>query len=113
MWIPKVEEKKHFCHKCKNELVFEVKTDEKSPVGNHKSPFVELTTTSHGEPVRCRGGHTELQIAAPTKTASQAAAAKPPINDQTAQDPTAKPAKPLSRLEKLRLQGKQAGGAPK
>jgi hypothetical protein len=25
MWIPKVEEKKHFCHKCKNELVFEVK----------------------------------------------------------------------------------------
>ena len=25
MWIPKVEEKKHFSHKCKNELVFEVK----------------------------------------------------------------------------------------
>jgi hypothetical protein len=24
-WIPKVEEKRHFCHKCKNELVFEVK----------------------------------------------------------------------------------------
>jgi hypothetical protein len=92
------------------ELVFEVKTDEKSPVGNHKSPFVELTTTSHGEPVRCRGGHTELQIAAPTKTASQTAAAKPPAK-QTAD--AKEPAKPLSRLEKLRLQGKQAGGAPK
>jgi hypothetical protein len=24
-WMPKVEEKKFFCHKCKNELVFEVK----------------------------------------------------------------------------------------
>ena len=24
-WIPKVEQKRHFCHKCKNELVFEVK----------------------------------------------------------------------------------------
>lgn len=24
-WIPKVEEKHHFCHKCKQEIVFEVK----------------------------------------------------------------------------------------
>ena len=24
-WIPKVEEKRFFCHKCKGELVFEVK----------------------------------------------------------------------------------------
>ena len=24
-WIPKVEQKRHFCHSCKNELVFEVK----------------------------------------------------------------------------------------
>ena len=24
-WIPKVEAKRHFCHKCKNELIFEVK----------------------------------------------------------------------------------------
>ena len=24
-WIPKVEQKRHFCHKCKTELVFEVK----------------------------------------------------------------------------------------
>jgi hypothetical protein len=97
------------------ELVFEVKTDEKSPVGNHKSPFVELITTCNGEPVHCRSGQTELQIAAPAKPApastAQAAAAKPPATDP-ATDPSAKPSKPLSRLEKLRLQGKQAG-APK
>jgi hypothetical protein len=24
-WIPKVEEKPHFCHKCQAELVFDVK----------------------------------------------------------------------------------------
>jgi hypothetical protein len=24
-WIPKVEEKHHFCHKCRGEIVFEVK----------------------------------------------------------------------------------------
>ena len=24
-WIPKVEQKRHFCHQCKNELFFEVK----------------------------------------------------------------------------------------
>jgi hypothetical protein len=24
-WIPKVEQKRHFCHHCKNELVFDVK----------------------------------------------------------------------------------------
>lgn len=98
------------------ELVFEVKTDEKSPVGNHKSPFVELITTSNGEPVHFRSGQSELQIAAPSKpappTATQAAAAQQPAKDQPSQDASAKPAKPLSRLEKLRLQGKQAG-APK
>jgi hypothetical protein len=98
------------------ELVFEVKTDEKSPVGNHKSPFVELITTFNGEPVQCRSGQSELQIAAPSKPAppstTQAAAATPPATDQPGKDASAKPAKPLSRLEKLRLQGKQVG-APK
>ena len=98
------------------ELVFEVKTDEKSPVGNHKSPFVELITTSDGEPVHFRSGQTELQIAAPAKPApqatTQAAAAKPPAKDQPAKDASAGSAKPLSRLEKLRLQGKQVA-APK
>jgi hypothetical protein len=97
------------------ELVFEVKTDEKSPVGNHKSPFVELITTSNGEPVHVRSGQTELQIAAPSKPApqpnTQAAAAKPSAQDQPAKDASATPAKPLSRLEKLRLQGKQAGAS--
>jgi hypothetical protein len=102
------------------ELIFEVKTDEKSPVGNHKSPFVELITQSNGEPVYFRSGQSELQIAAPSKPAApkpapqpnaQAAAAQPPAQDQPAQDASAKPAKPLSRLEKLRLQGK--AGAPK
>lgn len=98
--------------KDSTQLVFEVATTDKSPVGNHKTPFVETIVTVAGEPVRGRGGQTELQIAAPSKPApapapapATAAAAPAP-----AAAPAAAPAKPLSRLEKLRQQAK-AGGA--
>jgi len=92
------------------ELVFEVATSDKSPVGNHKTPFVELITTVAGEPVQARGGQTELQIAAPTKPV----AAAPPPAQAAAAEPApppvaASPAKPLSRLEKLRQQAKGSG----
>lgn len=84
------------------DLVFEVATTAKSPVGNHKSVFVELVTPANGAQTRMSGGSTELQIAqpAPAAPAAPAQAAAPP--------PPAPPsAKPLSRLEKLR---QQAGG---
>jgi hypothetical protein len=88
------------------ELVFQVKTSDKTPVGNHKTPFVEMVVIVAGEPVTMRGGGTELQVAAPT--------APPPPPPSPAPDAAAAPApaappppeKPLSRLEKLRLQGK-------
>lgn len=90
------------------ELVFQVKTSDKTPVGNHKTPFVEMVVVVAGEPVTMRGGGTELQVAAPT--------APPPPPPSPAPDAAAAPApvappppeKPLSRLEKLRLQGKQS-----
>ena len=90
------------------ELVFQVKTNDKSPVGNHKTPFVEMVTTIKGEPVTVRGGQTELQIAAPTTPPPPPPA---PVPDAAAPPapvapPVATPEKPLSRLEKLRLQGK-------
>ena len=77
-------------------------TNDKSPVGNHKSVFVELLTPVNGAQTRMSGGATELQIAqpAPAAPATPAEAAAPP--------PPAPPAaKPLTRLEKLR---QQAGG---
>lgn len=90
------------------ELVFQVKTSDKTPVGNHKTPFVEMVVIVAGEPVTMRGGGTELQVAAPT--------APPPPPPSPAPDAAAAPAppappppeKPLSRLEKLRLQGKSS-----
>jgi hypothetical protein len=84
------------------ELIFQVATTDKSPAGNHKSVFVELVTTVEGEPSRMSGGSTELQIAAPAPDAPPAPVA--------AAEPTAeKPAeKPLSRLEKLRLQAQSS-----
>jgi hypothetical protein len=91
------------------ELVFDVATSDKSPVGNHKTPFVELITTVAGEPVQARGGQTELQIAAPTKPAAPPPAAPAAQAAAPAPAPAAAPAKPLSRLEKLRQQAKGVG----
>ncbi len=91
------------------ELVFEVATSEKSPVGNHKTPFVELVTTVAGEPVQARGGQTELQIAAPSKPAAPPPAAAPQAAQAAPAPAAPAPAKPLSRLEKLRQQAKGVG----
>jgi hypothetical protein len=99
------------------ELVFQVKTSDKTPVGNHKTQFVEMVATVAGEPVAMRGGGAEIQVAAPT--------APPPAPPEPAPAPDAAaapaapaapppvPEKPLSRLEKLRLQGKPSAPAAK
>lgn len=89
------------------ELVFDVKTTDKSPIGNHKTPFVELITTVAGEPVLARGGQTELQIAEPPKAPPPTAEPAPAAPAAEASPAAAPAAKPLSRLEKLRQQGKK------
>ena len=80
--------------------MFDVTTTAQSPVGNHKSLFVEIATPVNGELVRMSGGGTELQIAAsaPAAAAAPAQAAAP--------QPAAE--KPLSRLDKLRQQAQSA-----
>lgn len=84
------------------ELIFQVATTDKSPAGNHKSVFVELVTPVEGETSRMSGGSTELQIAAPAPDA-------PPAPVAAAEPAAEKPAeKPLSRLEKLRLQARSS-----
>jgi hypothetical protein len=91
------------------ELVFQVKTSDKSPVGNHKTPFVEMVVSVRGEPVTMRGGSTEWQLAAPTAPPPPPPAPVADAGTPAAPPPPApQPEKPLSRLEKLRLQGKQA-----
>jgi hypothetical protein len=91
------------------QLVFDVATSDKSPVGNHKTPFVELIASVAGEPVQARGGQTELQIAPPTKPPAPVPAAAPQAAAPAPTPPEAAAAKPLSRLEKLRQQAKGSG----
>jgi len=71
------------------ELVFEVATTDKTPLGNHKTVFVEILTPVAGAATRMSGPVSELQVAKPA--AAQAAAPPPSV-------------KPLSRLEQLRQQ---------
>jgi hypothetical protein len=81
------------------ELAFQVKTTADTPVGNHKTPFCQVTITQNGEPIVGTVGTTELQVNEPA-----VAAAAPPAADAAPAGPAAAPAKPLSRLEQLRAQ---------
>ena len=92
------------------ELVFKVKTEADSPAGTHKNIFCTVVVTENNEPItHARVGGTELRVdkplpkpvaAAPKpaapKPAAVAAAPKPPVE------------KRLTRLEKLRLDAKNA-----
>jgi hypothetical protein len=87
-----------------SELVFHLKTDPESPPGETKSLFCQVVITQDGEPIVHNLGTGRLRIDAPIapKTKSPAPAA-----------PTAAaaPSKPLSRLEKLRLENQERAKA--
>ena len=77
------------------QVVFEVKTNEKSPTGQHKSLLCSVTVPMAGEEVKqTLGNGGVLRIDAPAPAA--------PAAPKVAAAPTTAPAKPLSRLEKLR-----------
>jgi hypothetical protein len=90
------------------ELVFDVATNDKSPVGNHKTMFCQITVNVGGQDSIGNAGRFEFQINQPivqTQPATPAPAAA------EAQPAAAPPAKPLSRLEQLRAaKAATAGG---
>ena len=88
------------------EVIFDVATNEKSPTGQHKTLFCQLTVTQAGEPIQqTLAGGGVIRIDAPSPP-------KPNVTPVAAATPTdAKPAKPLSRLEKLRLEQASQQGA--
>ncbi len=91
------------------DLVYHIKTDKVSPAGNHASLFCQVVIMKDGEPIVHNIGTGTLRIDVPLPpkpSAPVAVAAKPAA-------PAAPAAKPLSRLEKLRLESKQAKGAGK
>ena len=96
------------------DLVYHLKTDKVSPAGNHANLFCQVVITQNGEPIvhNIGTGTLRIDVPLPPKPAAAAAAAPKPA---AAPPPAAPTAKPLSRLEKLRLENKQKtqGAAPK
>jgi hypothetical protein len=89
------------------DLLFHIKTDKVSPAGNHTSLFCQVVVMQNGEPILHNLGSGTLRIDVPLPPKPNAPASAPV---QVAAAPTPKPAdtpaKPLSRLEKLRLESK-------
>ena len=93
------------------EAVFHLKTDAKTPPGETKSLFCQVLVMQNGEPIQHNLGSGRLRIDAPLAkkkpTASAPAlanAVKPVVTTVAAKiDPN----KPLSRLEKLRLESRE------
>lgn len=104
--------------KDSKDILFHIKTDKASPVGNHQNLFCQVVITMNGEPIIHNLGTGQLRIDAPLPPKPSAPAAAPAVAQAPAAKPAtapAAPAKPLSRLEKLRLEqkSKNAGGAQK
>jgi hypothetical protein len=94
------------------ELIFNIKTDAVSPAGNHQNLFCQVIITQNGEPIVHNLGSGSLRIDVPIvpKTPAPVAAAPMP-KPVVAAAPAAAPPKPLTRLEKLRLEAKERSQA--
>ena len=89
------------------DLVFHLKTDKVSPAGNHANLFCQVVVTQNGEPIvhNIGTGHAaDRRAPAPQAGRPGAAAAQAAPRPRRPPRPAAKP---LSRLEKLRLENKQ------
>ncbi len=97
--------------KDSKDLLFHIKTDKISPAGNHASLFCQVIITMNGEPIvhNIGTGQLRIDVPIPPKPNAPAAAAPMPV----AAAPAAAPAKPLSRLEKLRLEAQERAKAGK
>ncbi len=96
------------------QIRFPIQTAADTPIGQAKNIFCTLVFMQNGEPIQQRLGmggvvRVDPQPKAPAKPAPKPAA-KP--TEVAKAEPKPKPAKPLSRLEQLRLEAKkQAAGA--
>lgn len=93
------------------ELVFKVKTEADSPPGNHKNIFCQVVVTENNEQItHARVGSTELRVDKPLPKPVAAPEKKEEAKPVAAAKPQPPAEKRLSRLEKLRLEAKQATG---
>ena len=84
-------------------MIFNVTTNPKTPVGQHGTLFCQLTVMQDGQPVIHNLGRGGVLRIDPPPLAKKGEAPKAAV----AQKPQAPTAKPLSRLEKLRLEAQQ------
>ncbi len=92
--------------KDSTEVVFRLKTDLATPVGEAKNLFCQVVITRDGEPITHNLGTGRLRVDAPLpprKTVGAAPTARPAV--------AAAPERPLGRLEKLRLESRERAKA--
>ncbi len=94
------------------ELHFPIVTAADTPLGNHKNMFCTVVLMKNGEPITHRVGMGGALRVDP-KPKKPVAAAKAPAKKVVKVAAKPKPAKPLSRLEQLRLDAKQQAAAAK
>ncbi len=92
-----------------SELVFPIATTDQTPDGKHGNLFCRVTITMNGEPIVHNIGKGELRVDKPLPPKADAVAVAPKPD---AKPKPAKPAeKPLSPLEKLRLEAAERAKA--
>lgn len=84
------------------EIRFELKTDAKSPAGRHKSVFCQVTIPQNGGKIVFRADTVELRIDEPPPEPKEKKKEPPKTKKKEKKE-----AKPLSRLEKLRLKAEE------
>jgi hypothetical protein len=97
-------------NKDTKDLVFHIKTDTTTPAGNHANLFCQVVVTQNGEPILHNLGTGALRVDVPippkANTPPMPVAAAPPPMPKAAEPP-----KPLSRLEKLRIEAQEKAKA--
>lgn len=92
------------------EIVFRIKTSVDTNAGKHRGVFCQVTIPVNGESVVANAGSFELQVDVPLPKEEPPAAPPtetPPAEAPPAEAPPPPVEKPLSRLEKLRLEAKK------
>jgi hypothetical protein len=94
------------------DVVFKIQTTAETNAGKHRGVFCQVTIPVNGEPVVSRAGSFELQVDVPLPKEEPKVETPPPAAEAPpAETPPPPPVeKPLSRLEKLRLEAKKRQG---
>jgi hypothetical protein len=92
------------------EVIFHITTAPETPAGNHANLFCQVVVTKDGEPITHNIGTGALRVDVPIAPKAAVAEAPKPAEAAPAK-PAEAPPKPLTRLEKLRLEQQEKAKA--